>query len=88
VKQGVIIRDDRFGYVELATRGFRSPFIDQEVGGGTPTLTKARSVWPPLIGAITSDRRTGNLEKLTFKLGPVQLTSEDHQVILSQRGDR
>jgi len=31
VKQGVITRDDRFGYVELATRGFRSPCIDPEV---------------------------------------------------------
>jgi hypothetical protein len=30
VKQGVITRDDRFGYVELATRGFRSPCIDPE----------------------------------------------------------
>ena len=31
VKDGVITRDDRFGYVELATRGFRSPCIDPEV---------------------------------------------------------
>jgi hypothetical protein len=26
-------------------------------------------------------RFTGKLDKLTFKLGPVQLTSEDHQII-------
>jgi hypothetical protein len=26
-------------------------------------------------------RFTGKLDKLTFKLGPTQLTSEDHQVI-------
>jgi hypothetical protein len=31
VNQGAIIRDDRFGYVEVATRGFRSPCIDPEV---------------------------------------------------------
>ena len=30
VQQSVITRDDRFGYVELATRDFRSPCIDPE----------------------------------------------------------
>ena len=30
-------------------------------------------------------RFTGKLDKLTFKLGPTQLTSEDHQVIQRRR---
>lgn len=30
VQQGIIARDERFGYVELATDGFRSPCLDPE----------------------------------------------------------
>jgi hypothetical protein len=30
VQQGIISRDERFGYVELATHGFRSPCLDPE----------------------------------------------------------
>ncbi|HZR71400.1 hypothetical protein [Bradyrhizobium sp.] len=30
VQQGVIARDERFGYIELATDGFRSPCLDPE----------------------------------------------------------
>ena len=32
-------------------------------------------------------RFTGKLDKLTFKLGPVQLTSDEHQVIRHARAD-
>ena len=49
VRKGVIARDDRFGYIELATAGYRSPCIDPE------SLTPETPSAPPAFITVESD---------------------------------
>ncbi|MCC6747482.1 MAG: hypothetical protein IT371_07480 [Deltaproteobacteria bacterium] len=49
VQQGVLRRDARFGYLELATRGFASPCLDQD--------NRAPSPPPPFVRVAKRDGR-------------------------------
>ena len=51
-----------------------------DVGADTRTPVEDKDYQVPF-------RFTGKLDKLTFKLGPVQLTSDDHQIIQHARAD-
>jgi hypothetical protein len=44
IQEGIIMRDDRFGYVELSTTGYESPCLTQ-----APTTTEVPSKPPPFI---------------------------------------
>ena len=54
--------------------------IDESFDVGVDTRTGVNDYEPPF-------RFTGKLDKLTFKLGPEQLTSTDHQVIQHARAN-
>jgi hypothetical protein len=65
--------------LELATFGFTIPFlmtVDETFDVGVDTRTPVDDV-----DYQVPFRFTGKLNKLTFMLGPTQLTSDDHQVI-------
>jgi hypothetical protein len=64
VQQGIILRDERFGALELATRGYTSPCFDPSAttGTGGPPFIRVTKAGGPLEVSFTVE--------MTFKMWP------------------